>query len=1310
MQLILSCGDFKKVKIMMLNDKPTQMLFSKKIITLPLVFLLLWMLAPSQVWAQKIVRNIKWNKNSNTYILTDGSKLLNPTFEKALTNEEAGYLPVYHENLRLDYFGNVTVTIENPVFSSISGVSDKKNLIQEQIKLNTTEITTRKNPFVNISFIPIRKNSFSGQLEKLESFELKVVVTPRNAPRANRAYAANSVLSNGNWYKVAISNDGVYKINQDFLKKTLGINLDNVSLSSIGIFGYGGGMIPELNADNRFDDLPENSIRVFDNNNNNRFDADDYILFYAQGPDQWKYTSGSFTHVKNLYSDKSYYFITTDKGTGKQIVTTPSDPSPNKTITDFDDYIAHESDEFNLGASGRFWLGDKLSTIKTNTSFSFNFPNLITSSPIKFNTRVAGNSSYSSSFVINANGQQIATVSTPYNISSDPYHDSYGASSKSVNFTSNSDQINLDFNFNSPDPNGNSYGYIDYFEMNAKRALSFTGNAMPFRNATSAGAGNISQFNLSNANGNIQIWDITDAQNAKQIASSLSGSTLSFATATNTLREFVAVDVYGGFPLPEKIGNVENQNLHAIGQPTNIIVTSDELYSAANDLAAFHISKDNMSTKVVRLSQIYNEFGSGKLDISAIRDFVKMVYDNAGNDSTKMPRYLCLFGDASYDPKDRMPDNNNQVPTYESYESIYPLGTFNSDDFFGCLDNTEGGDINSAQTVDIGIGRLPVANATEAQDMVNKIKLYKSLGALGNWRNIITTIGDDGTNGGIIFQNQADKLGEQVRLNYPAYNIEKIYPDAYQMIPTPGGNRYPDVNAAILNRINSGSLVITYTGHGGVNNLSNARIFNVSDIQNLQNKEKMALFVTATCDFSKFDDPEKKSAGEFLINNGSGGAIGMFTTVRPVFSDGNDDIQNSIFDNLFKLIGGRKPTMGELLSNSKNEILFPPFFSSPNNARKFVLLGDPALKLNYPEYNVVTTMVDSVPITQPHDTLKALKLVTISGQVKDEAGNKLTSFNGVCYPLVYDKLATFTTLGNIPEIQPATYNTYKNILFKGTCTVSNGDFSFSFIVPKDINYQIGNGRISYYAQSDANNTDAHGYQNDIMIGGSADSFALDNDGPQIKLFMNDEKFVFGGITNESPKLLAKLEDKSGINTTGNGLGHDLTAILDVNTKNPIVLNQFYESELNNFRKGKVTYPFSKLTEGRHTLRVKAWDIHNNSAEDNTEFVVASSAKLALKHVLNYPNPFTTNTSFMFEHNRPGDQLTVVLQIFTVSGKLIKTIQENVVSTGYRIDDIKWNGLDEYGDQIGKGVYVYKLQVHDSQGNSANKFEKLVLLR
>jgi hypothetical protein len=312
--------------------------------------------------------------------------------------------------------------------------------------------------------------------------------------------------------------------------------------------------------------------------------------------------------------------------------------------------------------------------------------------------------------------------------------------------------------------------------------------------------------------------------------------------------------------------------------------------------------------------------------------------------------------------------------------------------------------------------------------------------------------------------------------------------------------------------------------------------------------------------------------------------------------------------------------------------------------------------------------------------------------------------------LVYDKLATFTTLGNIPEIQPATYNTYKNILFKGTCTVSNGDFSFSFIVPKDINYQIGNGRISYYAQSDANNTDAHGYQNDIMIGGSADSFALDNDGPQIKLFMNDEKFVFGGITNESPKLLAKLEDKSGINTTGNGLGHDLTAILDVNTKNPIVLNQFYESELNNFRKGKVTYPFSKLTEGRHTLRVKAWDIHNNSAEDNTEFVVASSAKLALKHVLNYPNPFTTNTSFMFEHNRPGDQLTVVLQIFTVSGKLIKTIQENVVSTGYRIDDIKWNGLDEYGDQIGKGVYVYKLQVHDSQGNSANKFEKLVLLR
>jgi hypothetical protein len=735
-----------------------------------------------------------------------------------------------------------------------------------------------------------------------------------------------------------------------------------------------------------------------------------------------------------------------------------------------------------------------------------------------------------------------------------------------------------------------------------------------------------------------------------------------------------------------------------------LIITSDDLMSASNDLAAYHSQTDHLTVKVVPLNQIYNEFGSGRQDISAIRDFVRMLYEKAGNDSAKVPQYLLLMGDGSFDPKNRVADNNNQMPTYESRESGNILSSYVTDDFFGCLDPTEGGDMNNPELVDIAIGRIPAADNQEAQGIVDKIKLYKSTSSLASWRNVISFVGDEPWEGVNDFQDEADHLGEIVRTTFPAYNVDKIICDAYQRVSTPGGGRYPDVNSAIINRINSGTLIMSYTGHGGINNWANARIFNLSDIQTLQNKEKLPLFVTATCDFSRFDDPTKKTAGEFLMTNSKGGAIALVTTVRPVYQQPNTVLQNSIFPLFFSPYHGRKPTIGEVMALTKNAVLG----SFTANTREFVLLGDPAVTLDYPQYNVVTTSVDNVPVSQPHDTLKALKYVTISGEVRDANGARLSSFNGTCYPLVFDKLTTFSTLRNDPTYPYRTFNTYKNSLFKGQCSVTNGAFTFSFIVPKDINYAVGYGRISYYASN--GNTDANGYQNDIVIGGSSDTLLSDKDGPKIKLYMNDEKFVYGGITDPNPKLLAELWDTSGINTTGNGLGHDLTAVLDANSKTPIVLNDYYQSALNNFRRGSVTYPFSSLPEGAHTLKIKAWDILNNSAEDNTEFVVAASAKLALKHVFNYPNPFTTRTQFMFEHNRPGQELKIQVQIYSVSGKLIKTIQEDIVATGYRVDDIRWDGLDDYGDKIGKGVYVYKVHVKDQQGSTADQFQKLVVLR
>ena len=1275
----------------------------------PLLFLVMSFAFSLQ--AQDFQRKLEWQENAKSIHTIEAKTIVQPTFTNAVHDEQFGLLPVYKENIPLDVQGEISIQLVNAVYSTSTHIDNASLIfIKDNVEPKAEISFQRKKPSASISIIPFRKNPSTGVIEKLESFTMRLVITPKGQHRSTQSYAASSVLASGNWYKVATTVDGIYKIDYNFIKTSLGIDPASFNLSSLAVFGNGGGMVPDKNADARFDDLVENPTMVVDNNGNNRLDDGDYLLFYGQMADAWVYNPASvaFGHRKNLYTDKAFYFLTTTSGTGKRAALSPSPSSPNKTITDFDDRAFHESDEYNLQRSGKEWLGDKMTSFSNSKSFSYNFPNLITSVPVKFTSNLAANTSYGSSTSVAINGQTVLTQTIPaVPVATYPIGFNYGVNT--INYNAGSSQLEIGFTFNvSADPSGTAAGYINYFDLNVKRALTLSGDAMPFRNISSIGIGNISQFNLQNVSGATKVWDITSTNNIQEMQTSLSGSQLSFTTATDGLKEFIAFNVNGSFPNPEKLEQVSNQNLHGIGQPDMVIITPDDFEGASNDLADFHRVNENISVAVAKLSQVYNEFGSGKPDISAIRDLMKMLYDLAGTDTALMPRYLLLMGDGSYDPKGRIANGNNFVSTYQSYESISMTETYTSDDFFGLLDNNEGGDITStSQLMDIGVGRLPVTSASEAQDVVNKIKNYKKpvisascvqLNSNNSWRNMLTFVADDlDQSDGIVFENFTETLAEANRAAHPVYNFEKIYTDAYKQLPTPAGDRYPEVNTAILNRINSGALIINWVGHGGETNWAHERIFNMADIIPLENKEKLPLFITATCDFSRYDLPDR-TAGEWLVVNG----IAAITTVRLVYQSANEQTNIAAFHGLFDTFEGRYPTLGEATMIAKN------LAGGGSNNRKFTLLGDPALTLNYPRYNVATVSVNNKPVAMPHDTLKALSQVTITGEVQDDNGNKLTSFNGVVYPLVYDKLSNLLTLGNDqPVIYP--FKMYKNTLFKGKASVVNGSFSFSFMVPKDINYQYGNGRISYYADN-GNYVDAHGYSTDIVIGGSADSFIVDHAGPKMDLYMNDEKFVFGGTTNADPMLLMKLTDESGINTVGNGIGHDMTAILDDNTQNKVILNDYYESELDNYKKGGVKYPYAKLADGKHTLKVKAWDIQNNSTEEYTEFIVASDAKLALSHVFNYPNPFTTHTEFMFEHNRCCDDLNVSVQIFSVSGKLVKNIVEFVHSDGFRVNNIAWDGLDDYGDAIGKGVYVYKLTVRDSEGQSAHKFEKLVVLR
>jgi hypothetical protein len=464
------------------------------------------------------------------------------------------------------------------------------------------------------------------------------------------------------------------------------------------------------------------------------------------------------------------------------------------------------------------------------------------------------------------------------------------------------------------------------------------------------------------------------------------------------------------------------------------------------------------------------------------------------------------------------------------------------------------------------------------------------------------------------------------------------------------------------------------------------------------------LIVTATCDFAPYDDPRIHSIGEDILLREKTGAIALMTTTRLVFAFSNKIMnQHYLQAALTRKADSTYRTLGEAVKEAKN-FTYQNFGDVINN-RKFTLLGDPALKISFPQYAVTTTTVNGNPVSTV-DTLIALEQCRIAGRITDAVGNAQTSFNGTLYVSVFDKEQSARTLGNDPESYSENFNVQRSLIHKGKASVRNGEFSFDFIVPKDINYQFGPGSISYYTENGV--IDGNGKFKGFVVGGSGVG-SSDNVGPEIRAWLNDEKFVNGGLTNPNPVLILKLQDSSGINILGTGIGHDLAVVLDDDPKKTFVLNRFYEAELDNYKKGVVRYQLPAISEGNHVLKIKAWDVANNSNEAILEFSIRKEENIILERVLNYPNPFTTHTNFWFEHNHPFEQLRVSVQIFTVTGKLVKTIAKTIFSEGNRSTELEWNGRDDYGDKLGRGVYIYILRVRTADGRSAEKIEKLLIL-
>jgi hypothetical protein len=1264
---------------------------------------------------------INWNKPVSSVISENETvQLLN--FSTAHYSFADGFLPRHYQSIDITgNEGSIAASLANAVYLPLSEAELTvlgSAQLPSEIKPEASIYVDKKQKRAGVSFIPLRKNPLTGKAEKLVAFDLAVSSSPAitAAKSPNRFPKSNSVLQSGKWYRIAVTTDGVYKISPSFLKQ-LGIDISTINPRKIRIYGNGGGMLPKLNSDPRADDLVENAIFV-QGETDGVLDKDDYVLFYGQGPHRWKYNaSGSpkFRHVTNQYSDSTYYFINVDLGLGKRIKDQPSSAAPaNVLVNSFNDYAFHDSDDRNLINSGNQWFGEYFDNISTY-DFLFNFP-FIESSTATIKVNMAGRyEKTASDYSVNCQSGSSSFSIPLINTASYQYAQ---LGSTTFNFIPSDPALTVNVTKLTP----GALAWLDYIEVNVRRQLIMSGNQMAFRDMNSVSPGNVAKYSLS-ITSPVSIWDVTDPTNVYLQNATASNSMNEFTLPADTLREFIAFTDQG-FLTPLISGTVDNQDLHGLSQKDLIIVAHPDFLNEALQLAAIHEKEDNLKTVVVTPQQIYNEFSSGAQDITAIRDFVRMFYNRATN-ASEFPKYLLLFGDGSFNNKKSTLGNTNFIPTYESDNSISYTESFVSDDFYGLLDDSEGvfSPNSQGEAIDIGIGRFPVKSKSEAQAAVNKVLSYIKTGVpptttnngcsnnqsspFGDWRNTVCFIADDDDND--LHLTDAESLSDSLKATHLEYNIDKIYLDAYKQESTPGGERYPDVNDAIDKRVEKGCLILNYTGHGGEVGLAHERVVDVSMINKWSNINNMPLFFTATCEFSRYDDPNRTSAGEYAFLNPKGGAIALFTTVRLVYASFNLHLNASFFKDVFIPVNGEMPRLGDVFQTMKSE---PGNLNL--NSRNFSLLGDPALRLAYPKYDIVTDSVNNIAVTNiSSDTLKALSLVTVTGHVENK-GTPLNNYTGVLYPTVYNKTQYVTTLSNNPPNSnstggsPAyTFPIQKNVLYKGKVSVVNGYFKYQFVVPKDIAYQYGIGRISYYAENGTE--DAHGYYNKIVIGGVSDTAGLDHEGPQISLYMNDAKFVSGGTTNESPDLFAVLRDENGVNTVGNGIGHDITAILDANTERSVVLNDYYQADLNSYKSGTIRYPYKDLSEGKHTLSLKVWDVYNNSSTSTTEFVVSKSSELMLDHVLNYPNPFTTKTQFFFEHNQCCQLLNVQLQVFTISGKLVKNISKYVLAEGYRSDPIEWDGRDDFGDKIARGVYIYRLKVRTSKGVSAEKFEKLVIL-
>lgn len=1128
-------------------------------------------------------------------------------------------------------------------------------------------------------------------------------------------------ISTGTWYKIPITRSGIHMLDRAYLQ-SLGINMASVNQANIQVWGTNGLQMPKRN------NVPRSPFQQFPI----RIDGD-AVYFYANGPNDVRYNPSTqrFSQHIHPYTTTSYVFITVGSSPGLRLSVANSDGAIAGEVTTFLDFRWKEMEQrkpYNRLKSGQQWLGQQFTPetfARTQSVFSDTLDGFVQGSTVRVEALFAARSTSSSTFSVNYSGGSIGNVFVGQ-ISNIDASTAMTANTGSMNreltnVTLANDILDITATFNNN--NSAALGWLDWIRVTATRLLKARDGRLRFHSPID-GDGSMVHYRLTGFTAAPLVLDVTNPQAPLLLQSTQAGSDYLVRHTDLAQRTIVAQT---NFIRPGSGTVVPGQNIRGTSfDPDYLVITSPELLEAATELANRRESQ-GWRPLVVTQTQIFNEFNGGIPDLIAMRDFVRYFYDRAGTDVNRMPKQLLLFGDTTYDYKGILSSDplRNHVFTFQSEESLSKINTYASDDYFGHLDANEGewapiGDpIPSFERLDIGVGRLPVQTMTEARTVIRKIEAYENPELFGDWRALVTFTSDDHVNGSVANEGDvhiynADGTIERVPLDDTGVRVNKIYQISYPILNSPLGRVSPEANRAFVNAINNGTLLINYSGHGSETLLSAEGLFRSDDVTRLNNLEKLTILVTVTCDFGRFDDSEAQSGAELLVLHQQGGAIASYTTSRVVYTSTSPDTYNFGLNIQLTLamlshgVDGKPKTLGDIYRQTKNTSVGATF-----NSRKFVLLGDPALRIGLPESQIRLTSINGLVPGTDNIQLRALDQATLEGEVVMNNGTVNTAFNGQASIKVYDakRYVEMTQFPNGCNIQNCAYGVQNDVVFSGKVSVANGRFSSTFIIPRDISYSDSTGRVVMYA-ADATSDAAGSFSNLILNGRNPDAVD-DGAGPDVAVYLNDTDFMDGSIVNENPTLIVDITDPSGINTAGAGVGHELIAILRsrplVGPEQTFMLNEFYESALNDYTTGRITYPMQDLEPGTYELTVRAWDVFNNPGETTTTFTVAEQQNLSIRNVYNYPNPTSGYTRFMFEHNQAGSTLDVLIRVFTLSGKPVAQLRDQSLAVSGGLASIEWDGRDADGNRLASGTYLYHVRVA-TDTDTRETVEKLVIIR